>query len=217
MDRMDWKPTICHLSVEMDTDTDLSLDENMLPSNDGHIADESAVDFRNNRENPAITGRQFKVVTYMVWPDSLGLFDRCHLEVQEFWTTLLRKTSLPPNITIDHEKIIAAFTAIDCIILGTPNELWKLRLAYVRLARISSLLLSIIASGRRKGRVPRGVGKGNASILIDLYMKAQNEQTSTELRVQIQKRLRIARRWADLIGGSIFLAVVYSNKAEIAM
>ncbi|KAL7905995.1 hypothetical protein GGI35DRAFT_483263 [Trichoderma velutinum] len=217
MDCMDWKPTICHLPVEMDTDTDLGLEENMVLPNDEHITDKSTVNFRANQDNPTITGRQFKVVTYMVWPDSLGLFDRRHLEVQEFWTTLLRKTSLPPNITIDHEKIMAAFTAIDCIILGTSNELWKLRLAYVRLARISSLLLSIIASGRRKGRISRGVGKGNASILIDLYMKAQNEQISTELRVQIQRRLRIARRWADLIGGSIFLAVVYSNKAEIAM
>lgn len=214
---MDWKPTSCHLPVDMDADTDFRPTATVSSFNDEHVADKSAVNLRNNQQSRTMTGAQLKIVTYMVWPDSLGLFERSHLEVQEFWSTLLRRTILPPNITTEHEKIIAAFTAIDCIILGKPNELWKLRLAYVRLARISSLILSIIATGRRKGRVPRGVGKGNASILIDMYMKAQNEQISAGLRVQIQRRLRIARRWADLIGGSIFLAVVYSNKAEIAM
>ncbi|KAL6887151.1 hypothetical protein HDV57DRAFT_488148, partial [Trichoderma longibrachiatum] len=216
MDYMDWEPTNRYLPVDMETDSN-SPATIAPPSDVEEVRVESTTDACSDSQNKNISGAQFKIVTYMVWPDSLGIFEKSHLQVQEFWSTLLRRTNLPPEITIEHEKIISALTAIEGVILENSEVLWKSRLAYVRLAKISSLILSIIATGRRKGRIPRGVGKGNASILIDLYMKARNEETSTELRVQIQKRLRIARRWADLIGGSMFLAVVYSNKAEIAI
>lgn len=217
MDFMDWRPITCQLPTEMDTDSEIVLQDTIPPSPDEQLTNESEINSSGSRQSHTMTDAQLKVVTYMVWPDSMGLFARCQAEVQKFWTSLLKNTSLPPSITFEHEKIIAAFSAIDRIILEKPNDLWKLRLTYVRLARISSLILSLIATGRRKGRVQRGVGKGNASILIDMYMKAQKDRTSTEMRVQIQRRLRVARRWADLIGGSLFLAVVYSNKAEVAM
>ncbi|KAL7903761.1 hypothetical protein GGI35DRAFT_472881 [Trichoderma velutinum] len=62
------------------------------------------------------------------------------------------------------------------------------------------------------------VGQGNASILIDLYVKAQTELFSPKvLRQKVQNRVRIAKRWADLISGSIFIATAYNDKAEMMM
>ncbi|KAK5997517.1 hypothetical protein PT974_02880 [Cladobotryum mycophilum] len=145
--------------------------------------------------------------------DALSFFKGHCQEINEFWSRLARKTTIPANTMLGDAIITSAFATIDDAIRHHGDRKWALRLAYVQLSRVLAFVKPIIA---RRGRLRRGVGKGDTSVLIDLYVKAQTEPFSPkELRRQVQSRMRIARRWADLISGSIFLATAYNNKAEM--
>ncbi|KAL7952267.1 hypothetical protein V8C34DRAFT_323906 [Trichoderma compactum] len=136
-------------------------------------------------------------------------------ELNAFWSWLSRKTHLAINIMPGDETTLDALGLIDSVILSQHDCSWKLRLAYVQLIRVTTTLKSLIVKGSRRGRLRRTVGKGNASILMDIYVRAQKDSSApSALRQQVQKRLRLARRWADLIGGSIFLAAAYGSKAD---
>ncbi|PKK42015.1 hypothetical protein CI102_12849, partial [Trichoderma harzianum] len=147
--------------------------------------------------------------------DALPLFEKHCQEIHHFWSWLTRKTFIPANVAIGDSIITSALAIVDDAILHSGDCVWRSRLAYVQLTRILISLKSIIA---RRGRLRRGVGQGNASILIDLYVKAQTEPFSPKaLRQKVQNRVRIAKRWADLISGSIFIAAAYNDKAEMMM
>lgn len=151
----------------------------------------------------------------IIQPNALPFFE-CHCqEIHDFWSWLARKTTIPADVAINDPIITSAFAIIDDAILHSGEYFWRSRLAYVQLTRVLIAIKSIIA---RRGRQRRRVGQGNASILIDLYVKAQVEPFSPKvLRQKVQNRVRIAKRWADLISGSIFIAAAYNDKAEMMM
>lgn len=151
----------------------------------------------------------------IIQPNALPFFE-CHCqEIHDFWSWLARKTSIPADVAINDPLITSAFAIIDDAILHSGEYFWRSRLAYVQLTRVLIAIKSIIA---RRGRQRRRVGQGNASILIDLYVKAQVEPFSPKiLRQKVQNRVRVAKRWADLISGSIFIAAAYNDKAEMMM
>ncbi|KAK1248334.1 hypothetical protein MKX08_006554 [Trichoderma sp. CBMAI-0020] len=50
------------------------------------------------------------------------------------------------------------------------------------------------------------------------FLHTQVEPFSPKvLRQKVQNRVRVAKRWADLISGSIFIAAAYNDKAEMMM
>lgn len=154
----------------------------------------------------------------IIRPNALQFFEIHQQEINAFWSWLSRKTYLAINTMPGDETTLDALGVIDSVILSQHDCSWKLRLAYVQLIRVTTILKSLIVKGSRRGRLRRTVGKGNASILMDIYVRAQRESAApSTLRQQVQKRLRLARRWADLIGGSIFLAAAYGSKADAIM
>lgn len=146
---------------------------------------------------------------------ALQFFETHQRDIYAFWSWLSRKTHLPISTVPGDGTTLDALAAVDGVILTQHDCSWKLRLAYVQLIRLTTALKSLIVKGSRRGRLRRTVGKGNTSILIDIYVKAQRDPLHpSALRQNVQKRLRLARRWADLIGGSIFLAAAYCSKAD---
>ncbi|KAK2011591.1 hypothetical protein LZ32DRAFT_326024 [Colletotrichum eremochloae] len=91
---------------------------------------------------------------------------------------------------------------------------WLSRGAYLHLTRMLAYLSSTIKADRESGRVHLAVGRGNASLALDAYCQSQSAVSDKEALKQIKRRLRIARRWTDLTGGSLLLVFAYSNKAE---
>ncbi|KAL7908049.1 hypothetical protein GGI35DRAFT_486183 [Trichoderma velutinum] len=92
--------------------------------------------------------------------------------------------------------ITSAFTIVNNAILHSGDCVWRSRLAYVQLTQILISLKSIIT---RRGRLRRGTEPLSPKVL----------------RQQVQNRVRTAKRWADLISGSIFIATAYNDKAEM--
>ncbi|KAL7903721.1 hypothetical protein GGI35DRAFT_472898 [Trichoderma velutinum] len=118
--------------------------------------------------------------------------------------SIIQQDALPlfKKHSISNLIITSAFTIVNNAILHSRDCVWRSRLAYVQLTQILISLKSIIA---RKGRLRRGVGQGNASILINLYVKAQTKPFSP----------KVLRQKADLISSSIFITTAYNNKAEM--
>ncbi|KAL5082931.1 hypothetical protein Trisim1_002507 [Trichoderma cf. simile WF8] len=193
------------LPIEMEIDEEVSVyEDRSLQQTDSAT---------NQFMNGTALDIDLNLLASIIRQDALPLFETHCQEIHHFWSWLTRKTFIPGNVAIGDSIITSAFAIVDDAILHSGDCVWRSRLAYVQLTRILISLKSIIA---RRGRLRRGVGQGNASILIDLYVKAQTEPFSPKaLRQKVQNRVRIAKRWADLISGSIFIAAAYNDKAEM--
>ncbi|PTB34936.1 hypothetical protein M441DRAFT_154569 [Trichoderma asperellum CBS 433.97] len=157
-----------------------------------------------------------KLLAPIIRQNAIQFFETHQREIYAFWSWLSRKTHLTINTVPGDDATLDALAVIDGVIQTQHDCDWKLRLAYVQLIRLTTTLKSLIVRGSRRGRLRRTVGQGNATILIDIYVRAQRDSLGppSALRQNVQKRLRLARRWADLIGGSIFLAAAYCSKAD---
>lgn len=197
---------ICQLPIEMDIDSDERNGERS-PEIPNTSDDQS-------RHNPTVDF-DLNLLTPIIRQEALPFFEENCQEIYNFWSCLARNTFIPTNTVLGDAVITSAFTVINNIILNCGEYSWKSRLAYAQLTRVLTHLKSIIA---RRGRARRGVGQGNASVLIDLYLQAQSEPFSPRvLRQRAHKRIKIARRWSELIGGSVFLATAYNSKADMIM
>lgn len=107
--------------------------------------------------------------------DPLNLFTKNCIKTITDWISLLGQTTMPANFRSSDPRIIAAFKAVDRVIRGQDGTYLLRRLAYVQLMRIFITLESIIRAERENGRVPREPCYRDATIAIDIYMKAQED------------------------------------------
>lgn len=128
------------------------------------------------------------------------------------WATLVRETTPPDDAPSTDDRFLAAFKVLDAAIdtKGHSERLLS-RLAYVQLHRLMKRLEARVASDRQAGRISRRSGYKNAYIVLDTYMRAQN-QPSPSRRSLIERKCR-ARRWHDLAGSWPVFLLIYTEDA----
>jgi len=131
------------------------------------------------------------------------------------WVKLLRKITLPTNITSTDPRIIAAFKALDSVICGQGTIMLR-RLANVHLMRLFGSLEAIIKFERNIGHIHREPYYRNDHIAMDIYLSAQESHWNTnDLRCKLRRnRNRFSKRWNDLAIMSPLFVLVYSDAAE---
>ncbi|KAK7435233.1 hypothetical protein Landi51_13128 [Colletotrichum acutatum] len=82
---------------------------------------------------------------------------------------------------------------------------------------IDMFLTNVIKTDRENGRLRLEVGRGDATVALEIYHQSQCGVSAQQALKQAKRRLRIARRWADLTGGSLLLVFTYHDKADIVM
>ncbi|KAK1975597.1 hypothetical protein LZ30DRAFT_348843 [Colletotrichum cereale] len=129
--------------------------------------------------------------------------------VRHCWRLMLQNSVMAGDIY----QVQAAFRFVDNI-ADTSEMYWLSRGAYLHLTRMLAYLSSTIKADRESGRMHLTIGRGNASLALEAYCQSQSSESDKEALKRIKRRLRIARRWTDLTGGSLLLVFAYSNKAE---
>lgn len=134
------------------------------------------------------------------------------------WTSLLRETIIPPNISVVTLDISMAAKALNGVIAGGGGTYLPPRFGHVQLVRFFATLEDRIEKDRRNGLIPLESSHGNSSVAIDMYLRGQGVGPVTmSTRGKIWECKRIGRRWRYLIGPSILLLAIYSNTAEAFM
>ncbi|KAF0330496.1 hypothetical protein GQ607_002375 [Colletotrichum asianum] len=116
-------------------------------------------------------------------------------------------------MTNDLGQVQAAFRFVDNIV-DTCDMHWLSRIAHLHLTRMLAYLTSTVKADRENGLLRPVVGRGDASIALDVYRHSQSSESGDGALRQIKRRLRIARRWVDLTGGSLLLVLAFSDKAD---
>lgn len=129
--------------------------------------------------------------------------DNCEA-IYRTWILLLRKTSLPYNVTYTDSRVGDAVRALGDIIIK-PESFYQSRLAYFQLTRVIAAVNELIENGRRDGMVNGKSGQGNATIIINMFL---NDASAAK---------RFANRWATLLSTSPLLLFTLTELAEKIM
>ncbi|KAB5536148.1 hypothetical protein GE09DRAFT_1249711 [Coniochaeta sp. 2T2.1] len=148
--------------------------------------------------------------------DASDFFAGCSSEMYAFWVPLVQKTTLAPGTTQGDARVADGFARLDSILGSAESTPLMIRLAYVQWARMLDRLLEIIERDRRSCLVQRTSGRGDASILIDVYLAIKGG-VSGVWREHFWRVTRVARRWAALGGPFPLLLITYSEEAEKIM
>jgi len=153
----------------------------------------------------------------LVRRDAIECFvDNCE-KIWDDWTSLLRKTTLPPNVASSDTQVIAAFRAVDSVISGKQSTCVLRWLAYVRLMALFESLKPVVRAERENGESHRERGERDISAIIDIYENAQRPSDRRGLRDVILEHRRIGKRVESLAGPSPLFLLIYSDEAETVM
>ncbi len=130
-------------------------------------------------------------------------------QIHGFWENLEIETSVDGNSCLAEAH--KAFQFVDEIISDESLDYWKHRLAYVQLRKFLASLDAIILREKRKGHIDGRCGHRNNTIKYGILSKALEGRSSANA---ISLRVRWSRRWSLIIGGSMLLAIAYSDNAE---
>ncbi|KAK4119918.1 hypothetical protein N657DRAFT_551789, partial [Parathielavia appendiculata] len=148
--------------------------------------------------------------------DAKDFFANNILSIYEFWLDLIRRTTLPTNLSYTDPSWIAAFQSLDNIIEGDMHP--QSRLAYFQLTHVMASLKKSVQNDRRYGRIESKVGQRDANIALDIYLKAQGVVSNHKVvRQRLHKRLRISKRWAHFAWPSPLLILTHSKMADRIM
>lgn len=138
-----------------------------------------------------------------------SLYQSNRSQIHSFWENLEIETSLTGDSCLaDAHK---AIQVVDDIISNESLEYWKHRLAFVQLRKALASLDAIILREKRCGHIDGRRGHKNATIKYGILKKALQGRPSANA---IPRRVRCSRRWSLIIGGSMLLAIAYSDNAE---
>ncbi|KAM7182980.1 hypothetical protein V8F33_013890, partial [Rhypophila sp. PSN 637] len=145
------------------------------------------------------TRRLESLSSRLVKPNTIeGFANNCE-KIWEDWTSLLRKTTLPPNINSSDTRVIAAFRAVD---------------TYVRLMALFDSLKPVMRVERENGKAHRERGDRDISAVIDIYENAQRPSDRRGLRDVLVEHRRTGKRVESLAGASPLFLLIYSEEAE---
>ncbi|KAM7184060.1 hypothetical protein V8F33_013210, partial [Rhypophila sp. PSN 637] len=146
--------------------------------------------------------------------DAIECFANNCEKIWEDWTSLLRKTTLPPNITSSDTRVVAAFRAVDNVISENQSACVLRWLAYVRLMALFHSLRHVVRAERENEETYRGRGDRDISAVINIYENAQRSSDRRGSRGVILKHRRIGKRVESLAGPSPLFLLIYSDEAE---
>lgn len=150
----------------------------------------------------------------LVRRDAIECFANNCKKIWEDWTSLLRKTTLPPNVASSDTRVIAAFRAVDSVI-SRKKSICVLRwLAYVRLMALFDSLKLVVRAKGENGEAHRKRGDRDISAVIDIYKNAQRPSDRRGLRDMILEHRRTGKRVKSLAGPSPLFLLIYSDKAK---
>lgn len=149
----------------------------------------------------------------LIRSDAVDFFGQHLDDIFDFWMKILETSTLPSGIACNDPQVKYAFNALDGLIMTATDTLAP-RLANVQLDRMMGDLKSIITSSRQQGIIRSTVGRGNATIALDLYVSAQDTEGGEKMKQRLQRRVRFARRWATLAASSPLLLVIFTREAE---
>ncbi|KAF5675917.1 hypothetical protein FDENT_9634 [Fusarium denticulatum] len=135
-------------------------------------------------------------------------------KVMADWNLLKSDTTFQVESSSD-PRIVHSFKVIDLALCGKQGSSLLRRLAFIRLVELISFLELVISSERDSGRMVRDRSYSNASIALDIYMGAQEDNSNPDdLRRQVKERKRVATMWKSLSEPSPLLVLMYSDAAE---
>ncbi|KAK4096497.1 hypothetical protein N658DRAFT_398838, partial [Parathielavia hyrcaniae] len=134
------------------------------------------------------------------------------------WTSLPRKTTLPPHVASSDTRVIAAFRAVDDVISGKQSTRVVRWLAYMRLMALFDHLKRVVKSERENGEAHRECGDRDISAIMDIYENARRRCSNTRAsRNAIAEHRRTGKRVKTLAGPLPLFLLVYSEEAEPIM
>ena len=153
------------------------------------------------------------VAGLLISKDPISYFrDNCRL-IYEGWMSFSAKP-LADNNNVK-QSLIAALDIVQGLLKGSRIRRLLLRFAYMHLARTIVNYKTVAATDRTRGSTYRSVGKRDATIAIDMYLKAKQDVSGETLkRSTLLGYCRAGRRWADLAGSSPLLVFVLPQMAE---
>jgi hypothetical protein len=113
------------------------------------------------------------------------------------------------------QSLIAALDIVQGLLKGSRIRRLLLRFACMHLARTVVDYKTVAATDRIRGSTYRRVGRRDATVAIDMYLKAKQDVSGETLtRSMLLGYCRVGRRWADLAGSSPLLVFVLPQMAE---
>lgn len=186
-------------------------------------ADSYVLEIHNTEQGDQRDDQQDRVMSLscsLVGDDPLGFFAISCERTLPDWVALRRQIRLPEGVRSSDSSIITAFKLIDAIITGPTSYLLR-RLAYLELIQLFALLEALIKDERKRSLFKGRAGRGNATIAIDIYLRAQDKSLCTTrrkcLRSELKERKRIGQTWSCLSKASPLLVLVYSEATEQIM
>ncbi|KAK1980496.1 hypothetical protein LZ30DRAFT_534958, partial [Colletotrichum cereale] len=152
--------------------------------------------------------------TRLVRQDAISHFIHNFESGLRCWVVLLIETTPRHHIPSTDGGFVAAFRTLDRVITTENSTGLLSRLAYVQLTHVLELLEARVAEERRKGHLHRRRDYPNASVVLDIYMSAQDRGVSPISRHTLIERRRTARRWSELAGPWPLLLLIYSEDAD---
>ncbi|KAH6701277.1 hypothetical protein BKA61DRAFT_681471 [Leptodontidium sp. MPI-SDFR-AT-0119] len=145
--------------------------------------------------------------------DSISYFrDNCRL-IYEGWMSFSAEP-LADNNNFE-QSLVAAMDIVQGLMKGSRIRRLLLRFAYIHLARTILDCKTVAATDRIQGNTYRSVGRRDATVAIDMYLKAKQDVSGEPLkRSTLLGYYRAGRRWADLAGSSPLLVFVLPQVAE---
>ncbi|KAH7268707.1 hypothetical protein B0J15DRAFT_592162 [Fusarium solani] len=142
-------------------------------------------------------------------------FDQTWRQTLSAWESLLRKTMIPPKVSVTNLNVSTAVNALNNVVAGKEGEFLPPGFGYVQLSRFLGALEGRVKADRKVGLIPSISGRVNSSLAIDIYLGAQGAgPAALSTRSKISECKRIGGRWEELVGPSVFLLAIYSNVAE---
>ncbi|OAA71708.1 hypothetical protein LEL_08943 [Akanthomyces lecanii RCEF 1005] len=160
-------------------------------------------------DNEALSHEEKLFLTPLTRYQPWSLYQTDEIQIHTFWDILGVETSMTASSCLT--DAYAAIQVVDEIISDESLEYWKHRLAYVQLQNILASLDVIILREKRNGHIESRRGHGNNTIKYGILSKALEGRSSANVT---RLRVRWSRRWSLIIGGSMLLAIAYSDKAE---
>lgn len=154
----------------------------------------------------AMAAEQEQLVNTLFRDDAKRLFVNNGDEIFEKWTSLLRPTASPDDASFSDERVTNALLALHHS-LTQAETIHMTSLASAQFARTLDRLKGRIRTERRSGTTVRKRGHRDATVIIDIYMRATGVA-----KEQVHQLIRVANRCTVLSKDVPVLLLVLTNE-----
>ena len=168
---------------------------------------------RVSNKKDLIPAQVIVVAGLLISKDSISYFrDNCRL-IYEGWMSFSAEP-LADNNNVK-QSLIATLDIVQGLLKGSRIRRLLLRFACMQLARTIVDYKTVAATDRIRGSTYRSVGRRDATVAIDMYLKAKQDISGETLkRSTLLGYCRAGRRWADLAGSSPLLVFVVTSASH---